>query len=301
METRIIDISNFKHDKTFYDKFELLISIKSFDLLAIRKRYLESKKNKNKRTGSIERRAVTEGGIAKLTIENGQIKNCIILNSFAEPRGIDYHQGIISFSSENKVYIIRDNKCYCITDPWFSYIHTCKINPFDNNKVLVSSSGYDCIMEYDYISNTKTFEWFAWENGFEYGIDPESGDKIYLSRLKEKAAEYKNKGLNYMLIDASKDSFLPTSKRAAFINSVVYNPKDNNQIIATFFHEGAVYGIDRISGKTTAILDGLLNPHGGMIKDNNTIATSTKSGEVFIKTADILFRYQFKKIPGKKT
>ncbi len=300
MKTKIIDISNFKHNKDFYNKFELLISIKSFDLLAIRKRYLESKNNKNKRTGSIERRAVTEGGIAKLTIENGQIKNCIILKSLAEPRGIDYHQGIIAFSSENKVYIIRDNKSYCITDPWFSYIHTCKINPFDKNKILVSSSGYDCIMEYDYIKNSKTFEWFAWENGFEYGIDPESGDKIYLSRLKEKAAEYKSKGINHLLIDASKDSFLPTSKRAAFINSVVYNPKDDNQIIATFFHEGAVYSIDRKTGKTIPLINGLSNPHGGMINNCNTIATSTKSGEIFIKTADILFRYQFKNLGGKK-
>jgi hypothetical protein len=300
MKTKIIDISKFTLNKAFYGEIDLLITIKSFNLQAIRKRYLESKKNKNKRTGSVERRAVTEGGLASIKIKNGRIHEETVLGKFPEPRGIDYLNGILAFSSENKLYIIKNQKLYTISNPWFSYIHTCKINPFDNAKVLVSSSGFDCIFEYDYIQNTQTFEWFAWENGFEFGIDPETGDRIYLSRSKEKAAEYKNKGLNHLLIDATKDSFLPTSKRAAFINSVVYNPKDKNQIIATFFHEGTVYAIDRESGKTTALLQGLLNPHGGNIHANKTIATSTKSGEVFIKTEEEELRYQFKNLPEKK-
>jgi hypothetical protein len=300
METKCIDIADFKRDNSFYGEIDLLITIKSFDLKAIRARYLKSKNNKSKRTGSVERRAVTEGGVANISISKGEITSLNVLAKLPEPRGIDYHNGIIALSSEDKVFIIKENKIYTITDPWFSYIHTCKINPFDTSKVLVSSSGFDCIFEYDYINNIKTFEWFAWENGFEYGIDPESGEKIFLTRKPEKALEYKQKGINHLLIKGGKDSFLPTSKRAAFVNSVVYNPNNKEEILATYFHEGAVYSINRNTATANIVLSGLTNPHGGCMKQDNIMATSTKSGELVIKDEQSQSRYSFKKLSGKE-
>ena len=39
-----IDISKFQRDSSFYGQIDLLLTVKSFDLQAIRKRYLESKK-----------------------------------------------------------------------------------------------------------------------------------------------------------------------------------------------------------------------------------------------------------------
>lgn len=299
METKDIDIANFKRDNAFYGKFDLLITIKSFDLKAIRARYLKSKNNKSKRTGSVERRAVTEGGVANLSISKGKITSLNVLAKLPEPRGIDYHHDIIALSSENKVFIIKENKIHSITDPWFSYIHTCKINPFDTSKILVSSSGFDCIFEYDYVNKIKTWEWFAWENGFEYGIDPESGEKVFLTRIEEKALEYKEKEINHLLIKGGKDSFLPTSKRAAFINSVVYNPNNKNKILATFFHEGAVYSINKKTAEANLVLSKLTNPHGGCMKQDNIMATSTKSGELVIKDEQSQNRYSFKNLSGK--
>ena len=51
-----IDLSQFQRDHSFYGELNLLLTVKSFDLQAIRKRYLASKKNK--RAGSVERRKV---------------------------------------------------------------------------------------------------------------------------------------------------------------------------------------------------------------------------------------------------
>ena len=39
-----IDVSKFQRDSSFYGQIDLLLTVKSFDLQAIRKRYLESKK-----------------------------------------------------------------------------------------------------------------------------------------------------------------------------------------------------------------------------------------------------------------
>ena len=46
MNANKIDISTFKRDHGFYGEIELLLTIKSFDLQAIRARYVASKNNK---------------------------------------------------------------------------------------------------------------------------------------------------------------------------------------------------------------------------------------------------------------
>ncbi len=68
-----IDISNFEEDHSFYDELDLLITIKSFNLQAIRKRYLESRKNKSGKAGSVERREVSTGGIARVKINGSKV------------------------------------------------------------------------------------------------------------------------------------------------------------------------------------------------------------------------------------
>lgn len=299
MNKNKINIADFKRNSDFYKEISLILTVKSFDLQAIRKRYLKSKNNKSKRTGSVERRKVTEGGVISLNIKKGNIIKQDILNKLPEPRGIDGHTGIIALSSENKVFVIKDSKVYTITNPWFSYIHTTKINPADKNKVLISSSGFDCIFEYDYIKNEKTFEWFSWENGFNKGLDPESGKDLYLTRSRETAKEFDNEGKNHLFISNPEEEVLPTSKRAAFINSVSYSNKDKNKILATFFHEGAVYQIDTKTNKAEKVLDDLTNPHGGCNYKSEFMATSTKSGELVFGNTENQDRFDFSKIEGK--
>ena len=60
-----IDLSQFKKDHTFYGELNFLLTVKSFDLQAIRKRYLASKKNN--RSGSVERRKVALGGLVSVS------------------------------------------------------------------------------------------------------------------------------------------------------------------------------------------------------------------------------------------
>ena len=294
-----IHISEFTKCNDFYEDVNLLVTVKSFDLKAIRARYLKSKENKSKRTGSIERRAVTIGGIAKIKISKGSIIEENILNKLPEPRGIDGLNDIIALSSENKVFIIREGEIYLITNPWFSYIYTTKIYQNIPHRILISSSGFDCIFEYDYIKNEKTFEWFSWENGFNKGVDPETAEDLFLTRKPKEAEEFTEKGIHHLLIDDPESQVLPTSKRAAFINSVTYNTNTPNSILATFFHEGSVYEIDMKTSKATKVLGDLLNPHGGLTFGNEFMATSTKSGELVIGNIENQIRYNFNNLEGK--
>ena len=69
-----VDISKFKQDSSFYGSLNLVLTVKSFDLQAIRKRYIKSRSDKIGKTGSVERRRVSMGGIVSMSIDSGKIR-----------------------------------------------------------------------------------------------------------------------------------------------------------------------------------------------------------------------------------
>lgn len=298
MKVTKYDLATYKQDHNFYKSFSLLTTIKSFDLQAIRERYLKTRAKKSNLTGSVERRKVSIGGIVHLGIEKGKLSYSNILAKLPEPRGIHCVDDIMALSSENKAFVIQNDTVYTIHNEWFSYIHTVQINPNDKSKLLISSSGFDCIFEYDYLKNEKTFEWFAWENGFANGKDPETGEKVFLTRYAALAEKYQKDGIPHIFITDPANNPLPTAKRAAFINSVVYDQL-SERLLGTFFHEGAVFAINRASGKAEKVLDNLKTPHGGQTLNSKYMGTSTGSGELVIGDHKEQQRYDFRNLQGK--
>lgn len=294
------DLATYTRNSNFYSEFSLLATVKSFDLQAIRKRYLATKQKKSNRTGSVERREVAMGGIVQLSIGKGQLVSATILAKMPEPRGIHVTPDSIAVSSENKAFIIENENIYSVTNKWLSYIHTVQIDEKKPDTILISSSGFDAIFEFNYKNNQKTYEWFAWENGFNAGFDPATGDKIYLTRLPEMHKQYINEQTPHLYISDPTTQTLPTARRAAFINSVVYSQKPDT-LLATFFHEGAVFEIDKITGKAIKVLDKLKNPHGGQNFHQKFMGTSTGQGELAIGDTQFQDRYQISKLPGKPT
>lgn len=290
-------LATYKKDNSFYKRKAFLVTVKSFDLQAIRKRYLKSKENKTGRVGSVERREVAQGGLVYMELDAGKIIKSELLGHLPEPRGLDISNESIAVSSENLVHIYSEDNISHIKDPWFSYIHTVKFNKDDGaDKILVSSSGYDCIFEYDLKSHERSWEWFAWENGFKKGFDPETGGDILLTRSAEEATFFRVTGKHHLFIKDPQEQTLPTANRAAFINSVLYDTDIEGKLLATFFHEGAVYRIDMASGVTEKILDGMKSPHGGRNFRDQYMATSTATGEVVFSNSE---RISFKDLPGK--
>ncbi len=164
---RKVDINGFECDDSFYPLIDLVLTIKGFDLQAIRERYVESRKNRSGKAGSVERREVGLGGIVSLSLSKGQVVNDRVIKKINEPRAIDLSSSgeLLAIGAENRVYLIDNSGVRKIDDPWFSYIHTVDLSE-DLQHILVSSSGYECLVEFDLTTLKKSFEWFAWENGF---------------------------------------------------------------------------------------------------------------------------------------
>ncbi len=295
----MIDLNSFQRNSDFYGDLHLLITIKSFDLQAIRKRYLESKKNKSGKAGSVSRREPGLGGVAGISIKNGEIYSERMLAQLKEPRGVDAYNDRIAIAAEDVVHLWKGDKYSSIQNPWFSYIHTVHLNRKDPKRILISSSGLDCLFEYDWDSSNCNWEWFAWENGFQNGTDPKSGEDIFLTRNAEEAEALSVAGKKFKLISNPKEEVLPTAMRAAFINSALYDDKIENSIIATFFHEGAAFRIDQKSMKAEKVISNMKNPHGGRRLGNGYLATSTGQGQVVLKNESGEERFSFSDLPNK--
>ncbi len=301
MCTRIqVDISAFTRSSGFYSDIPLILTVKSFDLQAIRKRYLASKTNKSGKAGSVERRKPAEGGITSLKLAKGEIREETILCKTKEPRGIDVTDQYLGIANEQAVYILdSEGNQTKLQNPWFSYIHTVQFHPEKDNHILISSSGFDLIQEYNFETGKPTFEWLAWEHGFNKAHNPATGKSIILTRKPTEAEQLANQEINHLLIEDPATDTLPTAKRAAFINSVTYHPEKPGFLLATFFHEGKVYQIEKESGRAEEILSGMKNPHGGHIHQQKTIATSTGTGEIFVKEKGNITALSTANLPGK--
>lgn len=294
------NIADLQKDSSFYGKLDLLLTIKSFDLQAIRKRYLSSRANKAGKAGSVERRKPSKGGVASIQIESGGIKDQTILAQLFEPRGIHSFKNKLAIAAENVVHVFdEDGEYFRISDPWFSYIHTVQFSPHKPDTVLVSSSGFDLIQEYNYKTNELLFEWLAWEHGFNKALDPETNEEVIITRNPEEAALLIKEQRSCYLVSNPLKDHLPTAKRAAFINSVSYHPFEPSILLATFFHEGKVYEIDKNTNKTFAVIEGLKNPHGGHKTNLGYMATSTASGEIIIESNGTKLILDFSTLPGK--
>ena len=291
-----IDISKFRRDNTFYGQIDLLLTVKSFDLQAIRKRYLDSKKNK--RSGSTKRREPAMGGVVSLSINNGKLFNDEVLCQLKEPRGVDFLHNKLAVSSEDKVFVLTD-EIQTLENDYFSYIHTVSFSPFDDNRLMVSSSGFDCIFEYSLSHSKLCWEWFAWENGFDKGKDPKTNTDVLLTRDKKQAEEWDKEGRAYLLIDNPKAQSLPTAQRSAFINSVAYHVDQSHLILATFFHEGKMMQINMKDNSLNTIIENMQHPHGGKQTDNISLATSTNSGEIVVVKNGEEYRYYTTLLDGK--
>lgn len=282
MKTTKHFLKDWQRNSDFYPELRLLISIKSFDLAAIRQRYLASRNNAVAKGGSVERRAVSLGGLAQLALKGGQAQVEELIENLKEPRGLSAVGDRLAFSLENTVIVIDSAGMHHFSDPWFSYIHTVSFHPQDHRKVLVSSSGFDALFEYDYATGEKTWEWFAWENGLFEGHS-KTGESILLTRQIEQHQIWEKEGRAHLYISDPLTEHLPTAQRAAFINTASYDAQA--RIMATLFHEGSVREIDPETGASEIKMQGLKNPHGGFkLGPHQFMATNTGRGELWLQT-----------------
>ena len=177
--------------------------------------------------------------------------------SAIEPYSVDMWGNTMALSGGNYVMLIAldTGKATPIESPWLSQSHTVQFSS-DGKRLLVASSGFDAVAEFDVESRKVVWEWFAWDHGFD-----RSKLGHYVVRSPARCEALKAMGHEVLLVDNPRrfEFGIPTRMSPAHLNSAYYNSDDS--ILVTLFHQGKGIIVDKASGEVRDVVSGLVNPH----------------------------------------
>jgi hypothetical protein len=208
--------------------------------------------------------------------------------SSVEPYGVDATENKMALATAESVQLIDmdTGEAKLCHNPWLNQGHTVEFSP-DGKKLLVGSSGFDAVFEFDTESAEVVWKWFAWDHGFDRS---NLGHYVVRSKARRKALVALDHEV--LLIDhPEKYPFgIPTRQKPAHLNSACYD--SYGRILVTLFHQGAGYVIDRNTGEAEEVISGLSNPHKlSRRKRGGYFISNTKGGRVIF--LDEEFRPEF--------
>ncbi len=161
--------------------------------------------------------------------------------SAVEPYGVHASRNKMALATAKSVQLINldTGEARLCHDPWLNQGHTVEFSP-DGKRLLVGSSGFDAVFEFDTESGEVVWQWFAWDHGFDRS---KLGHYVVRSEARRKALAAM--GHEVLLVDdPEKYPFgIPTRQKPAHLNSACYDSYGG--ILVTLFHQGAGYVIDR--------------------------------------------------------
>ncbi|HEY2990442.1 MAG TPA: hypothetical protein VGL11_22190, partial [Candidatus Binatia bacterium] len=177
--------------------------------------------------------------------------------SALEPYAIDAWGNKMGLAGANYVWLIDMDSGqvrYC-RDPWLSQSHTVQFSA-NGKRLLVVSSGFDAVTEFDTESGEVVWQWFAWEHGYD-----RSKLGHYVVRSPERSEALKAMGQEVFLVDDPRkfEFGVPTRLCPAHLNSARYDA--DGKILVSLFHQGAGIIIDQATGEVREAITGLVNPH----------------------------------------
>lgn len=272
--TETFDVSTFHEEPKLGNGIPLALQLKGFnrmDRIGRRKTQISEGKS-----GSTTERQVANGAVMVIgdlsDLDYLSVKNSDYTINLPDSRGMVAHNDDIYIGSVDRVIHLnaQTGRSTPITNPWFAFIHSLQLAD-DGKSLLVTSPGFDRIIQLDTGSGKPTWEWSAWSNGYPNTVNshktivtnPDDVNKIPNALLISRPQDYPG-GLG-----------LPPGDRTAFPNSATY--KDGTHILATLFHNGLIK-IDTTTGKSTHVLGGLSHPHGIRKYKSGFVVTDTGHG-----------------------
>lgn len=175
------------------------------------------------------------------------------------PAGITYYNGLL-FANSMKNHILGFDKSkkiqHLIKNKNFNSLHSLIKTP---KGFLVTSSGTDLILEVDILGKT-LFEWWATDHGFN--MTP-SGEERILDKEKNHSIE-----------------IYPTLSQTTHVNSAL--PYKWDSILATLFHQGVLIKINKQTGDSVVLLEGLSNPHAIYSVTNGFLISDTHNNRALV-------------------
>jgi hypothetical protein len=177
--------------------------------------------------------------------------------STVEPYGVSVRGNKIALATAHSVRLIDvdTGEARLCEDPWLNQGHTVEFST-DGTKLLVGSSGFDAVFEFDTASGKVDWKWFAWDHGFD-----RSKLGHYIVRSPARYRTLAAMGHEVLLVDDPEqyEFGVPTRQKPSHLNSACYG--SDGKILVTLFHQGAGYVVDRSTGDAQEVIAGLINPH----------------------------------------
>jgi hypothetical protein len=223
------------------------------------------------------------GIVAAFSLAHDRLDWCLAEAKWAfssiEPYGVAVGENELALATAKSVHLtdLNTGEVKLCHNPWLNQGHTVEFSP-DGKKLLVGSSGFDAVFEFDTDSAEVVWEWFAWDHGFDRS---NLGHHMVRSEVRRKALVAM--GHEVVLVDdPEKYPFgIPTRQKPAHLNSACYD--SDGRILVTLFHQGSGYVVDRNTGEAKEVISGLSNPHKlSRRKCGGYFISDTKGGKLIL-------------------
>ena len=301
-----LSVHQFEMVSGVLEPLEILLVVKSQDQIQRRQRMLDQLRRQHGKIGRLQPRPVATGLLVKCQLpppggKQLRSEDAALVVQFAEPRHVvPYAKDRYLLTEVGRVALIDAQGCVLdtFTHPYFAFLHTVFLNQAQD-RLLVTSAGYDAILELDVHTKAETWRWFGWDHGFN-----PNEEGVYYTNTREKAAALTAKGYTAKYIDPGEynEYGLLTATRTTHPNVAFYNPYNAEATIIASLGYGKIVEIDRITADYAIRLD-LKAPvlHGLMPYNQGWMVTDTCRGEFWMLDRDfhVLQQYSFSKLPGK--
>ncbi|WP_313918268.1 hypothetical protein [Tahibacter sp.] len=277
-------LSDYTSDETLGNHLDLVFTVKHQQQRALN-RIMRSRLREGqpmKVLGGRTPRPYREGLLVHWALRNNFVQQMPV----KEPFGLD-QSGMrlaVAAGDEVRVYDVQAEVIHVYRNPWFAQLHSVYFSA-DHSRLLVVSTGFDTVIEFDLASENLTWTWNAWDHG--YDVSPAG------MRVRRGTPDGGPRSPNLIVVDDPRDwnGFgLPTSLTAVHLNNACYQHHDS--IFVTLFHHGRAVTVDRSSGSAREVMTGLLNPHGFEPGWNGEYTvTDTRRGQVIFFSPNFDVKY----------
>jgi len=284
----------YKHDPGLARREEVVVTVKTTLQLEKNQRQEEYMKRPNAEVfGREAARPYLLGIVAAFPLAHDRFDWTLAESKWAfsvvEPYGVDTWGNKMALATANSVRLIdmyTGEARFC-QNPWLNQAHTVEFSA-DGKKLLVGSSGFDAVFEFDTASGEVVWEWFAWDHSFD-----RSKLGHYVVRSAATCRTLAAMGHEVLLVnDPAKYEFgIATRQKPAHLNSACYD--SDGKILVTLFHQGAGYVVDRNTGEAQEVISGLTNPHKlSRRKRGGYFISDTKRGKLIFLDEKYRPRYE---------
>lgn len=261
-ESAVEELSNFRNDCHLGRELRIVATVKNCFQVDKNSRQEAQRARQNPEIHGREKvRPFYYGLVAAYSLEHDRftwdLADAEWSFSSLEPYCIDLFGNLMALCGGNYVELLDldSGAKRSFQHPWLRQAHSVQFSG-DGRRLLVSSSGFDAVFEFEVATGKTCWEWFAWDNGLDQS---RLGD--YYVRTQARAEALTAQGHKVVLVDdpAQHELGIPTRFCPVHINGAFYDHDEN--VLVTLFQQGAAIRVEKATGATTNIAEGLVNPH----------------------------------------